>query len=81
MNSIQGDVYPHRLGKVYRINCPKRGYLMNTTPNNNTMNSDTKIAFEEVKQMSLHTEKYKTYSSFTEILNEIDSEIANEEKS
>lgn len=54
---------------------------MDTTKNNNTMNSDTKIAFEEVEQMSLHPESYKTYSSFAEILSEIDSEIANEEKS
>lgn len=45
------------------------------------MNSDTKIAFKEVEQMSLPPKKYKTYSSFAEILNEINSEIANEEKS
>ena len=79
MNSIQDNHLSHRLEKSYGINCPKE-HLIDTTQNN-TMNSDTKIAFKEVEQMSLPPKKYKTYSSFAEILNEINSEIANEEKS
>lgn len=41
-------------------------------------NDETKAAFEEVKDMEAHPKKYKSYNSFSEILSEIDEEIANE---
>lgn len=41
-------------------------------------NDETKKAFEEVQDMEAHPEKYKSYSSFSEILSEINEEIANE---
>ena len=58
MNSTQDNHLSHRLEKSYGINFPKE-HLMNTTPNNNTMNSDTQNALEEVEQMGFPKNRNK----------------------
>lgn len=40
-------------------------------------NEETQNAFREVKEMREHPEKYKTYDSFEEILEELDDESNN----
>ena len=37
---------------------------------------ETKAAFEEAQDIEAHPEKYKSYSSFSEILSEINEEIS-----
>lgn len=37
----------------------------------NVPNSETKAALEEIKEMREHPERYKTYASFQELLDEV----------
>ena len=38
---------------------------------NNVPNAETKAALEEIAEMRAHPEKYKSYSSFQELLDEV----------
>ena len=38
---------------------------------NNVPNAETKAALEEIAEMRTHPEKYKSYSSFQELLDEV----------